>query len=189
MYIRFADLNDFCTMHEILEYYIKSTAVLFTDVVPNFDTFKDDLLTIMKEYPVLVAENNGEVVAFAYARRVHDGKAYDFTVESTIYVKKEFVGNGIGTELYDKLEYILIKQNVVSINAYIAVTDENDPYLDNKSKIFHEKHGFVQTAYFKYWGYKFNKWYDSIWMTKKINNISLPAKKFIPINKLSDLTH
>ena len=184
MIIRFASSNDISNMHEILEYYIKNTAVLFTDVLPDIDTFRDDLSSVMEEYPVLVAENNGEVVAFAYAKRVHDGRAYDFTVESTIYVKKEFTGKGIGTELYDKLEHILVKQNVVSINAYIAVTDENDSYLDNSSKLFHEKLGFEQTAYFRHWGYKFNKWYDSIWMNKKINDASVPAKKFIPVKKV-----
>lgn len=184
MNIRFANSDDISKMHEILSYYIKHTAVLFTDVIPNFNGFKENILNIMKEYPVLVAEENGKVIAFTYAKRIYDGKAYNFTIESTIYIEKEHTGKGIGTKLYTKLEYILTLQNAVSINAYIAISNENNHYLDNKSKRFHEKLGFIETAYFKNWGYKFNKWYDSVWMSKQINTPTIPPKEFIPLYKL-----
>lgn len=184
MNIRLARNEDIYRMHEILSYYIKHTAVLFKDVTPTLKCFRENILTIMEEYPVLVAQENQEITGFAYAKRVYDAKAYDLTVESTIYIDKEYTRKNIGNQLYKKLEHLLKQQNIVSINAYIAMTEDNNPYLDNTSFLFHKKQGFIQTAYFKNWGYKFNHWYDCVWMTKQLNTITTPPKEFIPIKKI-----
>ena len=52
--------------------------------------------------------------------------------------------------------------------ACIAYTDNEDGHLTNNSMQFHEHMGFRLIGTFKKCGYKFDKWYDMIWMEKFI---------------------
>ena len=45
-----------------------------------------------------------------------------------------------------------------------------DEYLDNNSESFHNHLGFKRVGLFSKCGYKFNRWYDMIWMEKMIND-------------------
>ena len=54
------------------------------------------------------------------------------------------------------------------MNACIALAKEGDPYLTNASRDFHEKMGFSLVGTFHNSGYKFNRWYDMIWMEKML---------------------
>lgn len=57
---------------------------------------------------------------------------------------------------------------VLNMNACIAVTSQEDIHLTNASVHFHEKMGFKLVGTFHNSGYKFNTWYDMIWMEKMI---------------------
>ena len=52
--------------------------------------------------------------------------------------------------------------------ACLAFTDQEDEYLTNASKSFHECLGFRTVGRFSRCGYKFGRWYDMIWMEKMI---------------------
>ena len=81
---------------------------------------------------------------------------------------------GIGKALYQKLENISKKQNILNMNACIAVPDEG-------SVSFHQHMGYVQVAYFHQCGYKLGKWYDMVWMEKiigKHKDIPRPVTAF-----------
>ncbi|AWX33229.1 GNAT family N-acetyltransferase [Methanosphaera sp. BMS] len=187
MKIRFATTDDIKKMHQIYSYYIINTAVLFTDIIPNLKEFDDYINKIKEDYPVLVAEIDNKLVGYTYAKRIYNSKAYDYTVESSIYLDVNHVNKGIGSVLYSKLEEILIIQNVISINAYISINKKDDEFLDNKSKNFHKKQGFEEVSYLENWGYKFNKWYDCIWTRKYINPVCKPPKKFKSIKEVEVL--
>ena len=61
-----------------------------------------------------------------------------------------------------------ILQYHLNMNACIAVPKEEDEHLSNDSYHFHEKTGFHLVGPFHNSGYKFNTWYDMIWMEKII---------------------
>ena len=186
MNIRFASEEDTARILEIYSYYIENTAVLLTDIIPGLEEYKSLIAKIQKDYPVIVAEEDNLLIGYAYAKRIYDSKAYDFTVESTIYLDNHYLKKGIGSVLYSKLEEILKKQNVISVNAYISVVSVNDRFLDDSSRTFHTKLGYEEVSYLKDWGYKFNRWYDCIWMRKFINPVSNPPKEFISIEEIRD---
>ncbi|GEM_PF-5450910 len=52
--------------------------------------------------------------------------------------------------------------------ACIALAKEPDPHLTNASLHFHESMGFRKAGVFHNSGYKFDTWYDMIWMEKII---------------------
>ena len=51
----------------------------------------------------LVAEVDGEVIGFASAGRWNPRPAYDWTCETTIYLRPDAAGAGVGTQLYRSL--------------------------------------------------------------------------------------
>ncbi len=75
---------------------------------------------------------------------------------------------GIGRMLYLKLEEALKKQGVLNMNACIACAEEEDEFLPRDSVLFHTKMGFKQVGTFHKCGYKFDRWYDMMWMEKHI---------------------
>lgn len=107
-------------------------------------------------------------VPFTYAGNFKSRKAYDWSVEVAIYVKSNARGKGIGKLLYTVLEKSLQGIGVLNMNACIAITQNDDAHLDNASRRFHEKMGFHLVGTFHNSGYKFNTWYDMIWMEKMI---------------------
>ena len=54
------------------------------------------------------------------------------------------------------------------MNACIAYPVEEDEYLTRDSVRFHEKMGFDMVGEFHNSGYKFNRWYNMVWMEKSI---------------------
>ena len=54
------------------------------------------------------------------------------------------------------------------MNACIAVTSKDDTHLTKDSIYFHEKMGFTEVGTFHHVGYKYDTWYDMVWMEKII---------------------
>lgn len=62
---------------------------------------------------------------------------------------------------------------ILNLYACIAYTPVPDEHLTNDSMLFHQKLGYKLASTFHKCGYKFNKWYDMIWMEKNIGNHSI----------------
>jgi phosphinothricin acetyltransferase len=153
----------------IYAYYIRETAVSFEYDVPTIGTFEKRIAEITAKYPYLKAVNeDGVILGYAYANTFKDRAAYDWSVETTIYVRNDLRRAGIGRKLYSALAVLLQNMGILNLNACIAVTSQEDPHLTNDSVSFHEKMGFQLVGTFHNSGYKFNTWYDMIWMEKLI---------------------
>ena len=111
---------------------------------------------------------NGKILGYAYANTFKDRAAYDWSVETTIYVKKDIKHHGIGRKLYEALENALREQNIINLNACIAYTETEDEHLTNDSVNYREHLGYSLVGTFHKCGYKFGKWYDMVWMEKML---------------------
>ena len=127
------------------------------------------------------------IVGYAYASSFHTRAAYAWDIETSIYVDMNHKGKGIGKMLYDKLEEILKKQNILKLYACIAYTEIEDKYLTNASVDFHKHLGYSLTAHFPKCAFKFNKWYDMVWMEKTIGEQTKEPKAFIPFGSLINI--
>jgi L-amino acid N-acyltransferase YncA len=85
---------------------------------------------------------------------------------------------------YTKLEDILRLQNILNLNACIACPAKEDEYLNKDSIRFHERMGFTRVGEFHNCGYKFNRWYNMVWMEKSIGEHVANQKKIIPFSDL-----
>lgn len=184
--IRIASPDDAEQLLEIYRPYVENTAISFEYGVPDVDEFCNRIINTLKKYPYLVAVLNGEIVGYTYASAFKERAAYDWAVETTIYLKNGFAKKGIGKLLYLNLEAILKRQNVTNMNACIAYAEKNDEYVNDNSMKFHEHMGYRFVGRFNMCGYKFNRWYDMIWMEKIIGEHKKNQRKFIPFENLKD---
>ncbi len=166
--IRDAQTEDAPRLVEIYSYYITDTAVSFEYEVPTVDEFKARIIKIKEKYPYLVCEKDGAIVGYVYASAYSPREAYDWTIATSIYVDKNIHRQGIGAKLYDALEERLKKQGIVNLLAGVAYCDPEDEYLTQDSFKFHTRMGYEKVAHMKEIGKKFDRWYDLLWMQKKI---------------------
>ncbi|MCI5827258.1 MAG: N-acetyltransferase family protein [Lachnospiraceae bacterium] len=150
--------------------YVRDTAVSFEYVVPSVEDFADRILQISAKYPYIKAVEDGKIIGYAYANTFKGRKAYDWSVETTVYVRKDAKRNGTGRRLYECLEQSLMKMGVLNMNACIASAKVEDEFLTNDSMYFHSRMGFTEVGRFHNSGYKFGRWYDMIWMEKLIGS-------------------
>ena len=164
--IRPATLDDVAGVLAIYAPYIEETAITYETAVPSQESYLDRMRRIMARYPFLVAEKGGSIVGFAYAGVFKDRRAYDCSVETTIYIAREHHGQGIGRRLYDELEVRLAAQGITNLYACIAYTEHEDEYLTNDSVRFHERMGYRLCGTFRGCAVKFGRRYDMVWMEK-----------------------
>ena len=134
----------------------------------NKDDFRQEMIYITEKFPFFVLEDKSSIKGFAYAKPFSDVPAYDWSCELTIYIKEDFKRKGLGRKLYLAVEDAVKMMGIKNMYAYIAYTEREDEHLDNSSMRFHEKMGFERVARFSKCGYKFDTWYDVIWMEKII---------------------
>lgn len=166
--IRDAQVADAKELLAIYTPYVEHTAVTFEYDVPSEEEFRQRIETVQQKYPWLVAEVGGRVVGYAYASTFKARDAYQWAVETSIYVDQNMKRSGIGRQLHEALEQRLKAQGILNMNACISFIDPEDEYLTLDSVRFHEHLGYQTVAHFHQCGKKFNRWYDMIWMEKII---------------------
>lgn len=148
--------------------YIEDTAITFEYDVPTTQEFAERIKNISSKYPYIKAVVNGQIAGYAYAGCFKDRRAYDWSVETTVYVKKDCKRMGIGKALYEKLEEELKKMGILNMNACIACPVKESRFLNDDSIRFHSHMGFSEVGRFHNSGFKFNEWFDMVWMEKMI---------------------
>lgn len=166
--IREATLDDAARLVEIYAPYITETSVSFEYDVPTVDEFRERIKNIKEKYPYLVCEKDGVVVGYVYASAYSKREAYDWTAATSIYVDKNYRRMGVGSLLYKHLEEQLKKMGFENLLAGVAYCEREDPYLTKDSYKFHLREGYEMAGHLKDVGKKFDRYYDLLWMQKKI---------------------
>ena len=153
IHIRTASPDDAAALLAIYAPYVQETAITFEYDVPSTEEFARRITHTLEKYPYLVAEKDHTILGYAYAGPFHERAAYDWAVETSIYVDQNLKHSGIGRLLHD---------------ACIACTPTEDPHLNNNSVEFHTHMGYRLVGEFYQCGYKFRTWYNMVWMEKQI---------------------
>lgn len=171
--IRLAHEGDYSSILKIYEPFIRDTMITFEYNVPSEEEFNERMKKIQKTFPLLVCEEEGRVVGYAYISRFREREAYDWSVESSIYIDTAHQGKSIGKALYVAL--IELSELLGYRNIYGVVTMPNI-----KSEKLHRKLGFETVGTLKNVGYKFGNWLDVKYLSLNISEYtSSPGK---PIN-------
>jgi L-amino acid N-acyltransferase len=143
---------------DIINHNILHSTALYDYKIRSYEQQKIILEEkISKNFPVIVASVNDQVVGFGMYSEFRFREAYKFTVEHSVYVNENFHGQGIGKLLLQELITLARKQK---LHTMIAVIDS-----ENQASVeFHEKFGFKTVGIIKESGYKFDRWLDSVFM-------------------------
>jgi phosphinothricin acetyltransferase len=156
--IRPATKEDMTSVLEIVNYEILNTTAIW-----DYDTRTlEQQIAIWKEkqdknFPFLVALKENKIVGFGTYGTFRHKIGYRFTVEHSVYVHKDFHGNGIGSTLLKELIELAKNQK---LHTMIGVIDSEN----HGSIAFHQKLGFEIVGHIKQTGFKFDRWLDSVFM-------------------------
>ncbi len=184
--IRTAALDDAAALLAIYAPYVEQTAITFEYEVPSLEEFRGRIARTLRRYPYLVAEENGELLGYAYTGPFGERAAYSWAVETSIYLRQDVRGKGLGKRLYQELEDISRAQHVQSLYACIAYPDADDAHLTGNSVAFHTHLGYTTVGRFPHCGYKFGTWYNMAWMEKTLGDHAVPPAAFVPFPELSE---
>ena len=152
--IRTATNADAIKIAKIYNYFITNTFITFEEEPVSADEICTRISnSISASLPWLVLEDNGEVIGYAYATQWRARPAYKHSVETTVYLSKNYSGKGLGKLLYSKLISELTASGLHTAIGGIALPNEASVGL-------HESLGFKKVAHFQEVGNKFNKWID-----------------------------
>ena len=178
--IRPATPEDASEIIRIYSPYILHSAFTFEFDIPSIGNMQHRIISYMEKYPWLVAEENGKLMGYAYASAYRERRAYQWCVESSVYLDDAAKGSGIALQLYNKLFSILKSQGIR--NVYSIITLPN-----GTSEKFHAKCGFEKFAVYKNVGHKLGKWHDVLWMIKVLNDIDDEVREPVWFSKISSL--
>ena len=161
--VRIASADDAPGMLRIYGPVVLETPISFETEVPAEAAFRDRIENSAACTPWLVCEVDGRIAGYAYAGRYREREAYQWTVESTVYVHEDFRRGGIGGALYRNLLNCLRAQGYLTVLAAIA--------LPNPASVrLHERMGFSASGVYRDVGYKLGRWHDVGWWELKLGD-------------------
>lgn len=160
--IREARMNDARTMLEIHNEVVLTTTAVWNET-PRTEIEQREWLNTKRSqsFPVLVAEEAGNVIGYCSYGPFRAWYGYRFTVENSIYVHREFRRRGIARELLNALIAQARKQKLHAMIAGIEAENHASLHL-------HESVGFTKAAHLHEVGYKFNRWLDLVLMELRL---------------------
>lgn len=185
MIIRTAKATDAQALLNIYRPYVEKTAITFEYDAPSVEEFQERIQHILEKYPYIVAIQEEKIIGYAYASPFKERAAYDWSVEVSIYLDMKVRHQGLGKRLYQELEEILRQMHIINVNACIGCPIVEDETLTNNSIGFHEHMGYKIVGKFHKCGYKFNRWYDMVWMEKMLGKHALMPEKIISFKDLN----
>lgn len=191
--VRAATPEDAPALLAIYAPYVRETAITFEYEVPSEAEFRDRIAHTLQKYPYLVAEQAGKLLGYAYAGPFHGRAAYDWAVETSIYIDGNCRKLGLGRLLHNALQTALQAQGILNMEACIACPNgADDEHLTRNSIQFHTHLGYRPVGEFVQCGYKFGCWYNMMWMEKHIGahaQPQLPIRPFAEVRETLRTQH
>lgn len=162
VHIRDATAADLEPLVTIYNHYIRETVITFDLETVTLEQRRPWLekFSTSGRYRLLVAELDDRVVGYAYSGEFRPRRAYDTTVETSIYLAPDVTRKGIGRQLYTALFAALDGQDVHRAIAGITLPNE-------ASVGIHAAFGFQLVGVMTECGYKFGRYHDVGWYEKR----------------------
>ena len=154
--------SDIPAITAIYRHAVEMSVATFDTEAPG-EAFMADKFGHMLElgHPVIMAEQDGRTVGYAYASTYRPRPAYRFTAEDSIYLAPDAQGLGIGSALLGRLLEDSRSFGFKQMLAVITAERANSIRL-------HERHGFRFIGRYEALGYKFDRWLDIVHMQRAL---------------------
>jgi L-amino acid N-acyltransferase YncA len=168
-----ATSEDVAAIQRIYAHHVLHGVASFEEVAPDeteMDRRRREILG--RGLPYLVAKRDGLVRGFAYAGPFRPRTAYRYTVEDSVYVAPEAVGQGFGRAA---LGGVIRRCTDLGMRQMVAVIGDSG---NSASIRLHESLGFQRAALLRSVGFKLGRWVDSVIMQLSLGegNDTLPRR-------------
>ncbi|MGZ4131557.1 MAG: N-acetyltransferase family protein [Actinomycetota bacterium] len=149
--------RDLDEINEIYNHFVRSTHVTF-DIDDRDAAWRRSWLTehATERHRVFVAVREERLLGYCTSGPYRPRAAYETSVETSVYVRPEAVGTGVGTALYRALFAALDRCDVHRAVAGIALPND-------ASIVLHRAFGFRFVGRFTEQGRKFGRYWDVAW--------------------------
>jgi L-amino acid N-acyltransferase YncA len=154
--IRLADEGDAAAIAAIYRPVVEETAISFETIAPDPHEIARRVADTLRTYPWLVCDREGHIAGYAYASKHRVRAAYQWSVDTSVYVDSRDRRLGIGRALYLSLFAILAEQGYFNAFAGIALPNPGSVAL-------HEAMGFEKLGVYRNVGFKLGEWRDVGW--------------------------
>lgn len=172
--VRDARGDDAAAIAAIYAPVVRDTPISFELEPPDAAAMRQRVLDTLERRPWLVCEREGEVVGYAYAASHRERAAYQWCVETSVYIAESARRQGVGRTLYAALLPLLARQGYV--HAYAGIT------LPNPASVgLHEALGFRPIGVYQAIGFKLGAWHDVGWWDLTLPARALPEQPAAPV--------
>jgi len=155
--IRQATPPDCAAVARLYGGYVLESLATFELVPPTPEDWQVKLAGLNRlGLPFLVALDGAELAGYALATPWRPRPGYRFTLEDSIYVQPERVGQGLGSQLLEALIAATRSWGAKQIIAVIA--DSGEP----ASAALHRSAGFLEAGRLRQVGFKNGRWLDTL---------------------------
>jgi len=161
--VRASSEADVARCAEIYAHHVLHGTASFEVEPPGLEEMKKRRAAVLDiGLPHLVAVRDGRVMGYAYASNWRPRPAYRYSVEDSIYIDKDAVGQGVGKALLP----VLIDQCAkLGKRQMVAVIGDS---AQTPSIRLHASCGFEMVGTLRNIGFKFNRWLDSVLMQREL---------------------
>ena len=177
--LRPATEDDAAEMLALYAPYVIQTTVSSEYEPPSLEEFLGRMRSYTTRLPWLTCTVDGEVVGYGYASPHRTRAAYQWSVETSIYVAPEWHRHGIAGAIYAALFELLSMQGYYNI--YVGITSPNE-----RSMKFHKAMGFIISGAYQESMYKFGQWRDVLWMGKSLRPHEGEPQPTVPFPEIKD---
>lgn len=151
--IRSVRSEDAAAIAAIYNEYVVHTTVSFEIKSISEEEMRGRILRFSADYPFLVDETDEGIRGYCYAHPWKERAAYCRSWESTVYLHRACIGQGIGRRLMQEL---ISRCRAAGCHTLVAcITGDN-----TISRAFHQRLGFTQVSRFREVGCKFGVYLD-----------------------------
>ncbi|MFZ5789300.1 MAG: GNAT family N-acetyltransferase [Pseudomonadota bacterium] len=157
--VREARLEDVPVIQAIYAHHVLNSFATFEEVPPDpaeMNRRREDILA--RGFPYVVAERGGQVRGYAYCSSFRPRSAYRYTVEDSVYVAPDAVGQGFGRAA---MREVIRRATALGMRQMMAVIGDS---ANSASIKMHESLGFERVALLRSVGFKLGRWVDSVIM-------------------------
>jgi phosphinothricin acetyltransferase len=161
--VRAAADTDLAAISAIYAHHVLNSLGTFEEVPPGLDDMAARRAAIVaRNLPYLVADDGG-VVGYAYAAPFRPRAAYRFTVEDSVYIAPNRMGQGVGKAL---MAALIEACAALGVRQMLAVIGDSG----NAGSVgLHRAMGFETIGVTRGVGFKFGRWVDVVWMQRSLN--------------------
>lgn len=162
-HIRHATEDDLAQIQSIYAYHVLHGTGSFEAIPPSLEELTQRFQANQASgFTWVVAEAEGRVSGFGYYGRFRERAAYDHTVEDSVYVREDVVGQGVGKSIVLALLQAATQAGFKQMLSLIG-DSENTASIGMHSSI-----GFQHIGTMRKVGFKFDRWLDVVIMQKTL---------------------